>query len=99
MIVMIDAPVTGSRPPHGDQTERPRPTFADSSGPLFSMYREMAEVQDKKLVESHQKYAEGILIFVSPRHISILLHNQDQICTVDRFILRGRCSIGRSDYP
>ena len=38
--------------------------FVDSSGPIFSMYMEMAEEEDKKLAESWQADADGILIFV-----------------------------------
>ena len=55
--------------------------FVDSSGPIFSMYMEMAEEEDKKLAESWQADADGILIFVrlyflvpclTPAHSSIL---------------------------
>ena len=38
--------------------------FVDSSGPIFSMYMEMAEEEDKKLTESWKADADGILIFV-----------------------------------
>ena len=38
--------------------------FVDSSGPIFSMYMEMAEEEDKKLAESWKADAEGILVFV-----------------------------------
>jgi len=41
--------------------------FNDSSGPLFSMYSEIAEGEDNKMVQYWQKDAEGILIFVRPR--------------------------------
>ncbi|KAN0140608.1 hypothetical protein V8E53_001817, partial [Lactarius tabidus] len=37
--------------------------FVDSSGPIFSMYMEMAEEEDKKMAESWQADADGILIF------------------------------------
>jgi hypothetical protein len=40
--------------------------FADSSGPFFTMYREMTEEEDNKMAERWQKDAEGIIIFVSP---------------------------------
>jgi hypothetical protein len=38
--------------------------FVDSSGPIFSMYMGMAEEEDKKMAESWQADADGILIFV-----------------------------------
>ena len=38
--------------------------FVDSSSPIFSMYLEMAEEEDKKLAESWKADAEGILVFV-----------------------------------
>jgi hypothetical protein len=38
--------------------------FVDSSGPMFSMYMELAEEEDKKMAESWQADADGILIFV-----------------------------------
>ena len=38
--------------------------FVDSSGPIFSMYMEMAEEEDKKMTESWKADAEGILVFV-----------------------------------
>ena len=37
----------------------------DSSGPLFSMYLERAEEEDKKMAESWKGDAEGMLEFVS----------------------------------
>ena len=37
----------------------------DSSGPLFSMYLERAEEEDKKMAESWKGDAEGMLVFVS----------------------------------
>ena len=45
------------------------PEFADSSGPLFFMYRKMAEEEDNKMAERWQKDADGILIFVSLQFI------------------------------
>jgi hypothetical protein len=38
--------------------------FVDSSGPIYSMYMEMAEEEDKKMTESWKADAEGILVFV-----------------------------------
>ena len=38
--------------------------FVDSSGPIFSMYMEMTEEEDKKMAESWKADAEGILVFV-----------------------------------
>src|ERR1700689_4696610 len=38
--------------------------FVDGSGPIFSMYLEMATEGDRKMAENWQKDADGILIFV-----------------------------------
>jgi len=38
--------------------------FVDGSGPIFSMYLEMATEEDKKMVEGWKADADGILIFV-----------------------------------
>jgi hypothetical protein len=40
--------------------------FGDSSGKLFSIYSNVAEDEDNKMVERWQKDADAILIFVSP---------------------------------
>jgi hypothetical protein len=49
--------------------------FADSSGPLFFMYRKMVEEEDNKMAERWQKDADGILIFVGTSiFVSIPLH-------------------------
>ncbi|KAH9071379.1 hypothetical protein EDB83DRAFT_2574369, partial [Lactarius deliciosus] len=37
--------------------------FVDGSGPIFSMYLEMATEEDKKMVEGWKADADGILIF------------------------------------
>ena len=41
--------------------------FVDGSGPIFSMYLEMAAEEDKKMAESWKADADGILIFVRRR--------------------------------
>jgi hypothetical protein len=38
--------------------------FLDGSGPIFSMYLEMAEEEDKKMAESWKADADSILVFV-----------------------------------
>jgi hypothetical protein len=38
--------------------------FVDISGPIFSMYMEMAEEEDKKMAKSWKADVEGILVFV-----------------------------------
>jgi Family of unknown function (DUF6535) len=38
--------------------------FADSSGPIFSMYSHMVEGEDSKMAKRWQKDADGVLIFV-----------------------------------
>ena len=40
------------------------PNLVDGSGPIFSMYLEMAEEEDKKIAEHWQANGEVILIFV-----------------------------------
>lgn len=39
--------------------------MVDGSGPIFLMYLEMAEEEDKKMAELWQANADGIIIFVS----------------------------------
>ena len=41
--------------------------FLDGSGPIFSMYLEMATEEDKNMAESWKADADGILIFVCRR--------------------------------
>jgi hypothetical protein len=48
----------------------PFPEFSDSSGPLFDMYCEMAEEEDKKMADRWTKDADGIIIFVRPHLLS-----------------------------
>jgi hypothetical protein len=47
-----------------NQTWRGESNFVDSSGPIFSMYLELAEEEDKKMAASWKADAEGILVFV-----------------------------------
>ena len=52
----------------GDRHEEPHDgesKFGDSSGPLFSLYSEIAEKEDEKKTDRWQKDADAILIFVS----------------------------------
>jgi hypothetical protein len=47
--------------------------FTDPSGPLFSMYLDRAEAQDKKMTDRWKADADGILIFGEWSHqLSIL---------------------------
>ncbi len=46
------------------QATQGEPNFIDGSGPIFSMYLEMATEEDKKMVEGWKADADGILIFV-----------------------------------
>ena len=41
--------------------------FIDGSGPIFTMYMEMATEEDKKMAEAWKADADGILIFVRHR--------------------------------
>jgi len=52
------------QPPQGESN------FADSSGPLFSMYNKIAEEEDNKMTDRWQKDADALLIFVGP-HIRV----------------------------
>ena len=54
-----------------NQTKERGFDFVDSSGPIFSMYMEMAEKEDKKMAESWQADAGDILVFV--RHYLLVL--------------------------
>ena len=57
-------------PPQSAQNEalhNSMSNFVDGSGPIFSMYLEMATEEDKKMVEDWKADADGILIFVRPR--------------------------------
>ncbi|KAH9055307.1 hypothetical protein EDB87DRAFT_1335325, partial [Lactarius vividus] len=60
-------PGTGdqSYPPHSAQNQAPKGVsdFVDGSGPIFSMYLEMATEEDKKMAEAWKADADGILIF------------------------------------
>ena len=40
--------------------------FVDGSGPIFSMYMDIATEEDKKMAENWKADADGILIFVRP---------------------------------
>ena len=59
--------------------------FIDGSGPIFSMYLERAEEEDKKMAESWKADADGILFFVRLRSNPIL-HTDSSV--IDWFILR-----------
>ena len=63
--------------------------FIDGSGPIFSMYLEMAEEEDKKMTESWKADAEGILVFVRLR---LLVPYFQLTHRSDWFILR-RCRL------
>ncbi|KAI0261004.1 hypothetical protein BC834DRAFT_941130, partial [Gloeopeniophorella convolvens] len=45
------------------QSAQPEKIYSDPSGPLFSMYLERAEEEDKKMVENWKGDADGILVF------------------------------------
>jgi hypothetical protein len=60
--------------------------FVDSSAPIFSMYLDMAEEEDKKIAESWKADAEGILVFV--RHYLLVPCLLYRLVVIDWFILR-----------
>ena len=43
--------------------------FSDGSGPIFSMYLDMATEEDKNMAENWKADADGILIFVRLYHL------------------------------
>ena len=43
--------------------------FVDGSGPIFSMYMEMATEEDKKMAENWKADADRVLIFVRLSHL------------------------------
>ena len=47
-----------------NQESRGISDHVDGSGPIFSLYLEMASEEDKKMAESWKDDADGILIFV-----------------------------------
>ena len=57
--------------------------FTDPSGPLFSMYLDRAEGQDKKMADRWKADADGILTFVSG-HISCLSSSNSE--SIDRSV-------------
>jgi hypothetical protein len=59
--------------------------FVDSSGPIFSMYLEMAEEEDKKMAESWKADADGILVFVRLYLLVPVLYTNSSV--IDWFIL------------
>ncbi|KAH8984221.1 hypothetical protein EDB92DRAFT_1950922 [Lactarius akahatsu] len=65
-IPVIDASAGDYRyPPHSAQNQELRgvSNFVDGSGPIFSMYMEMATEEDRKMAENWKADADGILIF------------------------------------
>ncbi|KAF8256828.1 hypothetical protein EI94DRAFT_178304 [Lactarius quietus] len=68
-INITDASIVGTDdhryPPHSMQNKATHgeANFIDGSGPIFSMYMEMATEEDKKMAEAWQADADGILIF------------------------------------
>ena len=80
----ISRPSAGSQSAQ-NQTLHVEPTFVDDSEPIFSMYLEMAEEEDKKLAERWQANADGILIFVGLSPSNKVLHINSRI--KDWFIL------------
>ena len=85
-------------PPQSTQKLAPHGTsdVVDGSGPIFSMYMEMATEEDKKMVENWKADADGILIFVSLS--SNLMHHTDSM-VIDWFILRCCCVVDLSVHP
>ena len=92
----ISRPSAGSQSAQ-NQTLHVEPTFVDDSEPIFSMYLEMAEEEDKKLAERWQANADGILIFVGLSPSNKVLHINSRI--KDWFILSCCGVVDLSVYP
>ncbi len=73
------------------QAAQEAPNFVDGSGPIFSMYSEMAEEEDKKMAEGWKADADGILIFVSC-HRRCCRHQLNSHRPVCSLLLWRRCS-------
>jgi len=72
--------------------------FVDGSGPLFSMYLQLAGEEDKKMTANWKGDADGILIFVS-RHSTCRAFTHIYPEVEDRFILCCRRDISRCVRP
>lgn len=84
------APNQQSQPPQGLSE------FSDSSGPLFSIYLNVADKEDKKMITRWRKDAGEILIFVSPR-VGVHMSSYMTYNSVDWFIFRCGCCTARRD--
>jgi hypothetical protein len=76
----------GPYPPQSGLTQaiQGETNFIDGSGPIFSMYLEMAGEEDKKMVEGWKADADGILIFV---RFCLIILSLTNTTFLDRFIL------------
>ena len=74
-------------PPQSAPAQAPEGSshFFDGSGPIFSMYLEMAAEEDKKMTENWKADADGVLIFVRFLSSNLVLHTESIL--TDRFIL------------
>ncbi|KAH9958233.1 hypothetical protein BC827DRAFT_1269669 [Russula dissimulans] len=61
--VPLEGPDIGDFPSRYTTISQQELNFGDGSGPLFSMYIERAEEEDKKMAESWKADADGILVF------------------------------------
>jgi hypothetical protein len=72
-------PAIGSGQPQSTPDELPQSStidtnYGDSSWPLYAMYSKIVQEEDNKIAKLHEKSADGILIFVSPRVSRLFLH-------------------------
>ena len=82
-------PQLGQNPPPQGESG-----FVDGSGPLFSMYLQLAGEEDKKMTENWKGDADGILIFVSRRFACGTATHTTNPEVEDRFILCSRRNLG-----
>src|SRR5260221_7736777 len=95
MVAPLDSMIPRpGHPPHSGPNHPPQGEsgFADGSGPLFSMYLQLAGEEDKKMAENWKGDADGILIFVS-RHSTSDTSTHTNPEVQDRFILCRRRNI------
>ena len=74
------------------------PPFCDSSWPLYSMYSKFAQEEDDKIAERCQRYADGMLVFVSPHeYFRVAAHTK--LRNIGRSILSDRRYINYRHVP
>jgi hypothetical protein len=81
---VIEPPSHQFQPTSDELNELPKSSttdtkHGDSSWPLYAMYSKIVKEEDNKIAELHQKSADGILIFVSPRVTPLFIRTSIRI--------------------